>query len=255
MQISKKTALSSAVVLALGSASAFAGHAAEPLSTYFTYTNGGTTVNGGMSPPTGSWFSMLAVDTNTDLIPDANVYTAMRGTIAASPNLDAYTAPTGFGYIHFGINNTITVGAGGTNQNTGNMITRDWGFFGALGSEFTVTGTPLTVGAGCTQASTTCSVDMSGWRVTWNGIPSINMGTGAPAVMSSNDAIWGNGNDTLTYSAYVPFGDPSGFGGVLYAINMAGSFNPVAVPVPAAAWLFGSGLMGLAAVARRKKKA
>jgi hypothetical protein len=30
---------------------------------------------------------------------------------------------------------------------------------------------------------------------------------------------------------------------------------PAAVPVPAAAWLFGSGLMGLAAVARRRKKA
>jgi hypothetical protein len=30
---------------------------------------------------------------------------------------------------------------------------------------------------------------------------------------------------------------------------------PAVVPIPAAAWLFGSGLMGLAAIARRKKKA
>ena len=253
MQISKKTALSAAVVLTLGSASAFAGHAGEALETYFTYTNGGASVSGGMSPPTGSWFSMLAVDTDSDYYPDANIYTSMRGTIASAPQLDAYTAPAGFGYVHFGVVQTITTGAGGTNQNTGNMITRDWNFFGALGSEFTAAGSPLTVGAGCTQASTTCSVDMSGWRVTWNGIASINMGTGAPGVMASNDAIWGNGNDTLDYSAAVPFGDPSGFGGVAYAINMVGSYNPV--PVPAAVWLFGSGLMGLAAIARRKKKA
>jgi hypothetical protein len=40
--------------------------------------------------------------------------------------------------------------------------------------------------------------------------------------------------------------------------NFMASMNPVpetVVPVPAAVWLFGSGLMGLAAVARRKKKA
>jgi hypothetical protein len=29
---------------------------------------------------------------------------------------------------------------------------------------------------------------------------------------------------------------------------------PTVVPVPAAVWLFGSGLMGLAGIARRKKK-
>ena len=31
--------------------------------------------------------------------------------------------------------------------------------------------------------------------------------------------------------------------------------TPAAVPVPAAVWLFGSGLLGLVGIARRKKKA
>lgn len=36
-------------------------------------------------------------------------------------------------------------------------------------------------------------------------------------------------------------------------VSLAGSVTPV--PVPAAVWLFGSGLLGLAGIARRKKKA
>jgi len=38
--------------------------------------------------------------------------------------------------------------------------------------------------------------------------------------------------------------------------NLAGAdLPPPAVPVPAAVWLFGSGLLGLVGVARRKKAA
>ncbi|HED13494.1 MAG TPA: VPLPA-CTERM sorting domain-containing protein, partial [Gammaproteobacteria bacterium] len=55
---------------------------------------------------------------------------------------------------------------------------------------------------------------------------------------------------TLSYAAVVPVGDPSNFGGVNYTVNAGGH---VVVPVPAAAWLFGSGLVGLVGVARRRK--
>lgn len=45
----------------------------------------------------------------------------------------------------------------------------------------------------------------------------------------------------------------AGFAGWTAQFQIAGSFTPTAVPVPAAVWLFGSGLLGLVGVARRKK--
>ncbi|BAV33871.1 hypothetical protein SCL_1566 [Sulfuricaulis limicola] len=48
-----------------------------------------------------------------------------------------------------------------------------------------------------------------------------------------------------------PFYDP-GFGGHNFNFNLQGSMT--VVPVPAAVWLFGSGLLGLVGMARRKKK-
>ena len=104
-------------------------------------------------------------------------------------------------------------------------------------------------------------LDFSGWAVTWNGIPTINMGGGAWGANANGVAnvSCGNCGDgdafTLDYSATVPNGDPSGFGGVIYELHMTGTIEAGAVPVPAAVWLFGSGLLGLVGVARRKKSA
>ena len=36
-------------------------------------------------------------------------------------------------------------------------------------------------------------------------------------------------------------------------ISMVGAVNTTVIPVPAAVWLFGSGLMGLIALAQRKR--
>ena len=40
---------------------------------------------------------------------------------------------------------------------------------------------------------------------------------------------------------------------IAVSLSMAGDLNSAVVPIPAAVWLFGSGLMGLVGVARRKK--
>ena len=107
------------------------------------------------------------------------------------------------------------------------------------------------------------TIDMSGWAVSWNGIANIPMGgdtanfggdTGLATISCGacdvNDAY------TLTYDAHVPLGDASGFGGVAYSLALSGTIASVsAVPVPAAVWLFGSGLLGLVGVARRKSHA
>ena len=125
----------------------------------------------------------------------------------------------------------------------GTNITAAWSFFGNNGTNFSVNDV---------NATSDTAIDMSGWRVAWGEVPEINMGGGAAGVMACGTCDDGAAY-TLDYSAVVPPGDPSGFGGVLYAVHLEGTVSQV--PVPAAVWLFGSGLMGLVGVARRRKKA
>lgn len=158
----------------------------------------------------------------------------------------------------------------------GGTIDAAWNFFKNTGMHFTTVGV---------TGSTTAGLDFSGWRVTWAGIPSINMGGGIQNCGTTSDGIcvtpgtaptdiggtYNNGTGiatftwdgtygnayTLSYRATVPQADPSGFGGVPYGLELRGVVNAAAspIPVPAAVWLFGSGLLGLVGIARRKKKA
>ncbi|NCS74797.1 MAG: hypothetical protein GW783_11840, partial [Deltaproteobacteria bacterium] len=93
-----------------------------------------------------------------------------------------------------------------------------WAFFGHTGMDFTTVA--ITDNGDHT-------LDFSGWRVTWNGIPSINMGAGAPAAVT----IDGAARFTVEYETVVPDGDPSGFGGVPYSLHLEGAFTlPGGVP-------------------------
>ena len=134
-------------------------------------------------------------------------------------------------------------------------IDSPWVFSGNLGVHQTLSDSNVLNSGGDTAA-----IDFSGWSVSWNGIPSIDMGSGAwngnvdgvADIVCVTGSGCGNGaNYILDYSATVPVGDISGFGSVRYALHLEGAIS--AVPVPAAVWLFGSGLLGLVSVARRKK--
>jgi len=57
----------------------------------------------------------------------------------------------------------------------------------------------------------------------------------------------------LDYFANIPAGDPSNFGGGALTLHLEGKIIH-AVPVPAAVWLFGSGIVGLSGIARRRSK-
>lgn len=113
---------------------------------------------------------------------------------------------------------------------------------------------------------TTYGLDMSGWTMYWNDndVP-LAAGAWAPQNCSaagvscsgyadgmavfSWSGVYGD-SYTLDYSARVPDGDPSGFGGVSYFLHLEGTVvSPV--PIPAAAWLLTSGLLALG-VARRR---
>ena len=127
-----------------------------------------------------------------------------------------------------------------------------WNFFNNTGMHGTSSATNILTDDGAGSVT----LDFSGWYVTWNGIPVINMGSGGSATVACGvDCSLGD-TFALDYTAVVPAGDPSGFGGVPYQLHMEGTVGQqTVVPVPAAVWLFGSGLLGLAGVARRRKTA
>jgi hypothetical protein len=122
-------------------------------------------------------------------------------------------------------------------------IDRAWNFFGNTGSHFNTVGI---------TGDTTSGLNMSGWRVTWSGIPSINMGGGANAAFAW-DGVYGH-TYTLDYLTAVPLGDASGFGGVGYKLHLTGV---VTAAVPEAStygmMLAGLGLVGF--MARRRTRA
>ncbi len=87
------------------------------------------------------------------------------------------------------------------------------------------------------------SLDLSSWTAYWNGT-SFNQGG------MINTTVDGSGNFTATWLAPVVGGAFNGQNG---SWEITGTVS--AVPVPAAVWLFGSGLVGLAGIARRRKAA
>lgn len=157
-------------------------------------------------------------------------------------------------------------------------IDKPWDFFGQQGIH--QTSSPITIisddGAGNVE------LDFSGWSVNWNGI---DIGLGGAAWGSNPDGIARmicNSNCsvgdafTLFYTATVTEGP---FVGIRYrlgfdsgtlslasaglsarlaeviedpGISATGTIGASVVPVPAAVWLFGSGLLFLARIARKK---
>ncbi len=210
-----------------------------------------------------SWFSMKV---NPFTIIYTGIQTGQDGGIHIGVTQDTNGHPSHGGTFSDGT--ALHSGVGG--------IDEEWGFYSNSGLHFTTVPVTLVSDFGATK-----TLDFSGWNVTWNGIPAINMGGGFQDCGTTSDGkcVDNAGNDlsgtydngtqlatitcsnascsasstfTLTYDAKVPQGDPSGFGGTPYGLQLAGSIPPH-IPVPAAAWLFGSGLVGLVGVARRKK--
>lgn len=127
-----------------------------------------------------------------------------------------------------------------------NAIDAPWSFFGNTGMQFTAS--PVT-------GDTVTGLDFTGWRWRWL-IYDTDMGSGAWGAGFTNgvanitwDGIYGH-SYVLDYAATVPHGSPTGIGDVKMKLHLEGIVN--AVPIPAAVWQFGSGLIGLFGLGRRK---
>ena len=257
----EKTLLATAIGLALG-VTALTAHAAS-LSIGQPLTIAPISPSTGPTAPnflTGSWFAVNAFGgadiTSDEITPIYPGGPAGIGIVIDTLQLNGPT--TAF---------TSTIGTV-SQQLSGPGQIDTWNFFGFQGDDYTNVsggGTPITGG-------TTNGLNLSGWTMYWNGVADIRMGGGAwtpgnatafgvPAgytfssgvAQFSWDGVYGD-SYMLNYAATVSgaTGAAQGLNGVQYFLHLTGVVP--GLPLPAAAWLFGSGLLGLAGVASRKKK-
>lgn len=106
-----------------------------------------------------------------------------------------------------------------------------------------------TVGSGATIANgDAINVDLSSFFANWNG-NDFNQGNAAATGTVSNVA--GNNFDFVLDWTSLIVGPP--FGGQTGTWHLTGTGSVAPIPLPAAVWLLGSGLLGMVGVARRKK--
>ncbi|MHB8453984.1 MAG: VPLPA-CTERM sorting domain-containing protein [Acidiferrobacterales bacterium] len=240
----KKTALNAAIGLLLGVASVTSYAATVNSGDTLTITAGVTTYDSAGIPigTTGSYFGL-------DPYHNLTITPQWQTAISQGSTGLVIGTTTAAGASHSG-----APVAGDTNA-----IDAPWVWYGDTGSDY------LTVAV---TGSTTNGLNLSGWTITWNGGPAIPLGSGAwqPVdcstlgctghtftdgnAMFTWDGIYGDAY-SLNYAATVPGGDPSGFVSTLYYLHLEGVVKPV--PLPAAIWLLGSGLLGLVGFAKRKR--
>jgi hypothetical protein len=139
----------------------------------------------------------------------------------------------------------VTVGTG----QLGMHMLFDWN--GNLNIDMFVVTSPSSVfgfGVGTNHVTSPCTATTKNCLWTgrgWVGGLSSNAPTGGQKWMLAS--VDGNGDGVM--------GIPMAAGGPFGGFNANFNANMVPTPVPAAVWLFGSGLMGMITVARRKKKA
>lgn len=115
-------------------------------------------------------------------------------------------------------------------------IDKAWGFAGNTGMQYSLS--PINIITNNNIVGGTITLDFSGWGVTWNGIPRIDLtkrawdGNADGEAILTCSATCENGDTfNLDYSSTVPTGDPSNFGDVKFALHMEGTvFVPNTAP-------------------------
>jgi len=238
--MNKKTTLSTAVGLVLGSI-ALGANASLTTSATLNFTLGTKQAIGctyGTTPPCnkaaynitdiiGSYFVM---DTNGNGV-EANEKTP----IGSLNGIHIGTAQAASGSHSGPIN-------GSENPN----IDNPWTFFGGTGMHQTTTPTTIV-----SQGAGTATLNLA-WSVIWNGLTetSILLSPWSTITMVCDTSSCSDGSNYTLDGLYWITPGP-GASQVPYHLHLEGTISNV--PVPAAIWLFGSGLFGLTAMAKRKK--
>ncbi len=165
----------------------------------------------------------------------AAIYDVLGGTFnhpATGPGVFTLTSTTG----------QLFINEGPTAYQAFDSIVDPFLFLGNPYSVGTASSFPGVIGGGNAPSGTVIdggSVDMSSFFGTWNGNPPFNQGG-----IASVSAI--TGGFQLAWESNYLDGPFIGSGPTFWTLDIA------AVPVPSAVWLFGSGLVGLVSIARRK---
>ena len=245
----KKTTLNTAIVAALGGIS---------MSAQAALTSSATLEFDAGSPEVTSCSAGNFTGTSCTL--GGTAYTAFENTdmggsyfLMAQGNGNAdKTAISMFAPLHIG---TTQASSG---QHTGTIdgsespaIDNAWNFFFNTGMHTLTSAISVISDFGSTK-----TLDFSGWGVNWGNFGpggadggTIPMG-GVATIVCSTSSCSASSSYVLDMDVHVP----QAFTSVPYSLHLEGHVGGAAViPVPAAAWLFGSGMLGLAGVARRRR--
>lgn len=225
----------------------FGGNAPGPFSNGMT--DNALTVTGSDSNPHGS---SIGGDGYAGRI---GISVLNNNFTVTSFNVDGIYATAGGDFVQYGAASGMT---GSIDPITGQMIFTPTGRLAAISSLPTFYDRKWNVDD-CTLSTTGCDYNANtlykafstGNATTLGGAGTVTI-TGAP-LAAIGDV---NGDGLTDFSAILVSGGQTGSDwGAFYGAGYFETWNVSivsAVPVPAAAWLFGSGLLGLLAVARRK---
>ena len=203
----------------------------------------------------------VLVNGSTLSIGEGSFFTMGGGTVVNAPGFDGQFITGHQGLVLGTIQTPSGSHSGAINGTENPTIDNPWIFFNSTGMSGTESNTNVLSASG-----NTATVDLSGWVIAWDGLDSA---AGVPTVPIGSGAWFGTTTDgvaqvtcgfdcgdgdtySLLYSA-TALPDPNTCinCSTLYLLNLTGTIS--AVPVPAAVWLFGSGLIGLMGFACRRK--